>query len=64
LPELKSQGKTVLVITHDDRYFHLADRLIKLANGRIEYDQLEHSSQVTLFADKQSIEVLVPIRSI
>jgi len=64
LPELKSQGKTVLVITHDDRYFHLADRLIKLANGTIEYDQLEHSPQVTLFPEKQSIEVLVPIRSI
>src|SRR6185295_7018100 len=29
LPELKARGKTVLVITHDDGYFHLADRLIK-----------------------------------
>ena len=62
LPELKSQGKTVLVITHDDRYFHLADRIIKLANGKIEYDQLEHGPQVTLFSDT-SVEVLVPIRS-
>lgn len=35
LPELKAQGKTVIVITHDDRYFHLADRLIKLDYGRI-----------------------------
>ena len=62
LPELKSRGKTVLVITHDDRYFHLADRLIKLANGKIEYDQLEHGPQVTLLTEK-SFEVLVPIRS-
>lgn len=35
LPELKARGKTVIVITHDDRYFHLADRLIKLDYGRV-----------------------------
>ena len=35
LPELKAKGKTVLVITHDDRYFHLADRYIKLDYGQI-----------------------------
>jgi putative ATP-binding cassette transporter len=30
LPELKSRGKCVVVVTHDDRYFHLGDRVIKL----------------------------------
>jgi ABC-type thiamine transport system ATPase subunit len=35
LPELKSKGKTILAISHDDRYFHLADRLIKLDYGKI-----------------------------
>src|SRR5262249_44489961 len=25
LPELKARGKAVLVISHDDRYFHVAD---------------------------------------
>ena len=35
VPELKSRGKTVLVITHDDKYFHLADRLIKLDYGKL-----------------------------
>ena len=34
LLELKQQGKTVLVISHDDRYFHLADQLIKLEYGQ------------------------------
>lgn len=33
LPELSAQGKTVLVITHDDKYFALADRLLKMDNG-------------------------------
>ncbi|MEM4988214.1 cyclic peptide export ABC transporter [Collimonas sp. H4R21] len=35
LPELCARGKTVLVITHDDRYFPLADRVLKLDNGNI-----------------------------
>ncbi|MBN4005838.1 cyclic peptide export ABC transporter [Nostoc sp. LPT] len=39
LPELRSRGKTLLVISHDDRYFHLADRIIKLDYGKIEYDK-------------------------
>ncbi|HVT60618.1 MAG TPA: cyclic peptide export ABC transporter [Thermoanaerobaculia bacterium] len=38
LPELKARRKTVFVITHDDRYFHVADRIVKLDYGRIEYD--------------------------
>ena len=35
LPELKARGKCVVVVTHDDRYFHLGDRVIKLDAGRI-----------------------------
>ena len=35
LPELKARGKTVIVITHDDRYFYLGDRVIKLEYGHI-----------------------------
>ncbi|QGZ64672.1 cyclic peptide export ABC transporter [Paraburkholderia acidisoli] len=35
LPELKAKGKTVVVVTHDDRYFHLADRCIKLDYGQL-----------------------------
>lgn len=35
LPELRARGKTVLVISHDDRYFHLADQLIRLESGQV-----------------------------
>lgn len=35
LPELKSRGKTVIAITHDDRYFASADRIIKLEEGQV-----------------------------
>ncbi|NJR75716.1 MAG: cyclic peptide export ABC transporter [Scytonema sp. CRU_2_7] len=39
VPELKQRGKTILVISHDDHYFHLADRIVKLDSGKLEYDQ-------------------------
>ncbi|MEO0933396.1 MAG: cyclic peptide export ABC transporter [Cyanobacteria bacterium J06641_2] len=40
LGNLKKRNKTVLVISHDDHYFHLADRIIKLDYGKIEYDKV------------------------
>jgi putative pyoverdin transport system ATP-binding/permease protein len=39
LMNLKQRGKTVFVISHDDHYFHLADRVIKLDYGQVEYDR-------------------------
>jgi putative ATP-binding cassette transporter len=42
LPELRAKGKTVIVISHDDRYYHVADRIIKL-----DYGQLVDSEEVT-----------------
>jgi len=35
LPSLKAKGKTVVVISHDDNYFHLADRCLKIEDGAI-----------------------------
>ena len=35
LPELKARGKCIVVVTHDDRYFSLGDRVIKLEAGLI-----------------------------
>ena len=35
LPELKRQGKTIVAVTHDDHYWHVADRLITLDLGAI-----------------------------
>ena len=33
--KIKQRGKTILAISHDDRYFHLADEVIKLDYGKI-----------------------------
>lgn len=34
LPELKAKGKAIVVISHDDRYFHVADKIVKLEAGQ------------------------------
>ncbi|MBW7453339.1 cyclic peptide export ABC transporter [Paenibacillus sepulcri] len=44
LPQFKSKGKCVIAITHDDRYFHMADKLIKMERGEIvEEQQMNHT---------------------
>ena len=35
LPDLQAMGKTVLVISHDDRYFDAGDRVVRLESGKI-----------------------------
>jgi len=42
LPELRNRGKAIVVVSHDDRYFDLADRIVKLDYGKIEYDKSMH----------------------
>ena len=39
LPEMKAKGKTVFVISHDDRYYHLGDRVVKLEYGKMMEDR-------------------------
>lgn len=34
LGELKARGKTVIAVSHDDRFFHVADRVLKMEYGR------------------------------
>lgn len=36
LPALKARGKTLIVVSHDDRYFGMADRVITMEHGRFE----------------------------
>jgi cyclic peptide transporter len=40
LPELKNRGKCVIAITHDDSYFHTADKIIKMEYGKIIHEAL------------------------
>lgn len=35
VPELKNRGKTVIAVSHDDRYFNVADRVLFMDFGKI-----------------------------
>jgi putative ATP-binding cassette transporter len=41
LAQLKAQGKTILAITHDEKYWHLADRVIRLEYGTMVEPDME-----------------------
>jgi putative pyoverdin transport system ATP-binding/permease protein len=53
LPDLKRMGKTIIVISHDDRYFGVADHLVRLRHGKllageaIAHDVIKSSSVPT-----------------
>ncbi len=59
LPELKMRGKTVFVISHDDRYYDVADRLIKLDAGKVEFDvpKIDPAAMTASFARSESTRV-------
>ena len=52
LQELKSRNKTVFVISHDDSYFDVADRLLKFENGNLVSD-----SDIERHCDQLAIQV-------
>lgn len=41
LPDLKAAGKAVVVISHDNRYFDVADRRVRLESGAIVAEESE-----------------------
>ena len=44
LPALKQKGKTVIAVSHDDRYFHCADRVVIMDYGEIRsIESADHS---------------------
>jgi putative ATP-binding cassette transporter len=45
LPELRAKGHLLVVISHDDRYFHLADRVITMHAGKIAEDRVRESQE-------------------
>jgi putative ATP-binding cassette transporter len=62
LPGLKARGKTVIVISHDDRYYRLADRIVKMEDGKIAYDGDYHGYQVLGLAPALSFPAPAAVR--
>jgi putative ATP-binding cassette transporter len=50
LPDLRARGKTLVVITHDDRYYDRADRIVKLTEGRVELDERRAGGEAEVVA--------------
>ncbi|PAX99275.1 cyclic peptide transporter [Pseudoalteromonas sp. HM-SA03] len=48
LPELKNKGKSVIVISHDDRYFSSADKLYKFESGKANLVSVKKESKEVL----------------
>jgi putative ATP-binding cassette transporter len=44
LPAMKARGTCVLVISHDDRYFGAADRIVRMEEGKIPADDARSSA--------------------
>jgi putative ATP-binding cassette transporter len=38
IPKLQEMGKTIIAVTHDDAYFHTANRIIKFDYGKVVRD--------------------------
>ncbi len=36
--EMKSRGKAAIIVTHDDRITHYADRIVRIVDGRVSED--------------------------
>ncbi len=58
LPDLKKKGKTIIAITHDDRYLHIADKVIRMEYGVIEEEWRPKQEEGThlLFSDSRVSE--------
>ena len=62
LPDLKARGKTVIVISHDDRFYHVADRVIKLEYGQVVSDSSLNAASSTTQLDSSLKESTVDSR--
>ena len=36
LPDMKAAGKTIIAVSHDDHYFHVADRVLEMKDGELK----------------------------
>ncbi|CAM2070633.1 Cyclic peptide export ABC transporter [Sulfidibacter corallicola] len=60
LPKLKREGKTIVAVTHDDHYFHCADRVLKMDMGKFVLYQPEQA-EVPLTRHKVKSRRMIPI---
>lgn len=57
VPALRAQGKAVLVISHDDRYFDAGDRIVRLEQGRIREQGSEDQREYQPAAEPAGVAI-------
>ena len=58
LPDLQKMGKTIVVITHDDRYFHCAQRLVRLVDGTVDTAEQKGGPLTAIQNSERELQVL------
>ncbi len=58
LQDLRAAGKTIIVISHDDRYYHLGDRMVKLEDGKLVSDTISQGAAVARRSDVEDLPSL------
>ena len=61
LPDLKRLGKTIIVISHDDRYFDMADQLVRMESGRVVTERGHRLSAVDIASPRRFFGVCFPV---
>lgn len=56
VPSLKAQGKVVIIVSHDDNYYHTADRLMELRDGQLTLRA--HAKPAEITQNNQFFKVL------
>jgi putative ATP-binding cassette transporter len=56
LPDMKRQGKGVVIVTHDDAYFHHCDRMVWLEDGAIRKQQSGREPLQSLTGEAHAVE--------
>jgi putative ABC transport system ATP-binding protein len=44
---LNDDGRTIVIITHEEEIAGFANRIVRMRDGHVESDQLQHSAQIT-----------------
>lgn len=54
IPLLNKEGITIIAITHDDKYYHCADKLYKMSEGHL-YEEGVHSDRPAIAAHREAV---------
>lgn len=52
--EMKRRGKTIIIVSHDDDYYHVADRVVRFDYGKITSDKYNQPRTVKTSADENN----------